>query len=264
MSEKVRLDIVLFRRGLAPSREKAQAMIMAGEVLVDGRGTFKPGIRISPEADVRVKEKPRFVSRGGEKLDAALSGFGLNVTNRVGADVGASTGGFTDCLLQHGVRRVYAIDVGYGQLDFKLRQDPRVRVMERTNARYVESLPESVNLIVADVAFISLRLLLPVMARWLAVEADAIVLIKPQFEAGRFDVGKGGVVRDRRVHVRVLQEIMLCAQEQGFAIRGLMRSPLRGPAGNVEFLAWLDWGRASTCSFEVSSAVERVVAEIDS
>jgi 23S rRNA (cytidine1920-2'-O)/16S rRNA (cytidine1409-2'-O)-methyltransferase len=170
----------------------------------------------------------------------------LDVANRICADVGASTGGFTDCLLQNGVAKIYAIDVGYGQLDYTLRQDERVVVMERANARYVEKLPEAVNLVVVDASFISLRLLLPVIKGWLMSEADVIPLIKPQFEAGKADVGKGGVVRDRKIHVRVLREILQFAGEQGFTINGLTQSPLKGPAGNIEFLAWLKWGDKAT------------------
>jgi 23S rRNA (cytidine1920-2'-O)/16S rRNA (cytidine1409-2'-O)-methyltransferase len=182
---------------------------------------------------------PRFVSRGGEKLDAALTAFDVSVQGKICADVGASTGGFTDCLLQHGAGKVYAIDVGYGQIDYGLRQDSRVVVMERTNARYVESLPERVEIVTVDASFISLRLLLPVIKGWLADEASVITLIKPQFEAGKQDVGKGGVVRSAEIHRRVLHEVLNAAQADSFDVAGLIRSPLKGPAGNVEFLAWL-------------------------
>ncbi len=227
---------------LAPSREKARALIMAGEVLVSGQQVDKPGTRIDIAAEITVKARPRFVSRGGDKLAGALEAFPVAVSERICADVGASTGGFTDCLLQNGAAKVYALDVGYGLLAYTLRQDPRVVVMERTNARYVESLPERVSLVVMDASFISLRLLLPVIKGWLAAEADVIPLIKPQFEAVQQDVGKGGVVRDNQVHARVLDEVLTFAATQGFAVRGLIRSPLKGPAGNVEFLAWLGWG----------------------
>jgi 23S rRNA (cytidine1920-2'-O)/16S rRNA (cytidine1409-2'-O)-methyltransferase len=242
MGEKVRLDVLLVERKLAPSREVARRLIMAGEVRVDGQRRDKPGVRVPRSAALDVQQGPRFVSRGGEKLAAALEAFPVPVSGRVCADVGASTGGFTDCLLQHGAARVYALDVGYGQIAYRLRRDPRVVVMERTNARYVETLPEQVALLVADVSFISLRYLFPVFHRWLKPRADVIMLIKPQFEAGRELVGKGGVVRDPAVHRHVLEEVLSAAQGEGYALRGLIRSPLKGPAGNVEFLAWLGWG----------------------
>jgi 23S rRNA (cytidine1920-2'-O)/16S rRNA (cytidine1409-2'-O)-methyltransferase len=242
MPEKQRIDILLHERGLAPSREKARAMIMAGEVLVAGNRIDKPGMKVNVESEIVVKNRPRFVSRGGDKLQGALDAFQFDVTGRLCADVGASTGGFTDCLLQNGAAKIYALDVGYGQIDYTLRLDPRVIVIERTNARHVETLPEPVNLVVMDASFISLRLLLPVIKGWLLPHADVIPLIKPQFEAGHNDVGKGGVVRDPKVHARVLTEVLTFAQNIGFTVRGLTRSPLKGPAGNIEFLAWLGWG----------------------
>jgi 23S rRNA (cytidine1920-2'-O)/16S rRNA (cytidine1409-2'-O)-methyltransferase len=241
MAEKQRIDLLMVERNLAESREKARAMIMAGEVLVDGRQIDKPGTRIKSDAKITVKAKPRFVSRGGDKLATALDTFPVDVSGRICADVGASTGGFTDCLLQYGAAKVYALDVGYGQIAYALRQDSRVVVIERTNARYIERLAEPVSLVVIDASFISLRLLLPVIKNWLTQTADVIPLIKPQFEAGQQDVGKGGVVKDPRVHARVLGEVLTTAQAEGFAVRGLIRSPLKGPAGNVEFLAWLSW-----------------------
>lgn len=244
MAEKLRLDILLHQRGLAPSREKARAMIMAGEVTVDGRVVDKPGTRFDDTAvlDLGIRSKPRFVSRGGDKLAAALDAFPIAVEARVCADVGASTGGFTDCLLQYGAAHVYAIDVGYGQLDYTLRTDARVTSLERTNARYLAQLPQPVSMVVIDASFISLRLLLPVVTGWLTPQADLVTLVKPQFEAGRKDVGKGGVVRDRDVHRRVLLEVLTAAAQFRLYPAGLIRSPLRGPAGNVEFLAWLRWG----------------------
>lgn len=250
MTEKQRLDLALFQRGLAPSREKARAMIMAGEVLVNGQVVDKPGTSIAVGAELTVKSRPRYVSRGGEKLAGALRDFHFDVAGRICADVGASTGGFTDCLLQHDAARVYALDVGYGQLDYALRKNKRVIVMERTNARYVEKLAEPVNLVVVDASFISLRLLLPAIKNWLTPQADLITLIKPQFEAGKHDVGKGGVVKDHAVHTRILSEILTFAREQGFAIRGLTPSPLKGPAGNTEFLAWLGWGHGQSLEID--------------
>jgi 23S rRNA (cytidine1920-2'-O)/16S rRNA (cytidine1409-2'-O)-methyltransferase len=242
MPERIRLDVILHQRGLAPSREKARAMIMAGEVMVDGNMIDKPGTRIAADAYIEVKEKPRFVSRGGDKLAGAFDAFPIQVQARTAADVGASTGGFTDCLLQYGAAKVYAIDVGYGQLDYRMRQDERVVVMERTNARYVERLDEPVSLVVIDASFISLKLLLPVIRGWLTSCADIVALIKPQFEAGKSDVGKGGVVRDTEVHTRVLADILSFASNAGFAVRDLIISPLKGPAGNIEFLVWLQHG----------------------
>jgi 23S rRNA (cytidine1920-2'-O)/16S rRNA (cytidine1409-2'-O)-methyltransferase len=214
-------------------------MIMAGEVRVDGEVRDKPGMRVPSGATIEVRQPPRFVSRGGEKLQGALDAFAVAVDGRVCADVGASTGGFTDCLLQHGAARVYAIDVGYGQLDYRLRTDARVVAMERTNARYLEALPEPVSLVVVDASFISLGLLLPVVWGWLEPESDVIALVKPQFEAGKGQVGKGGVVRDPAIHRRVLLDVLAGARDAGYSVRGLEPSPLKGPAGNVEFLAWL-------------------------
>ncbi len=237
---KRRLDVLLVERGLAESRTQAQRLIRAGLVRVAGQVADKPGTQVATNAAITLQARPRFVSRGGEKLEAALVRFGLDVRGWVAADVGASTGGFTDCLLQHGARRVYAIDVGYGQLDWRLRNDPRVVVMERTNARYLESLPEPVDLVTVDVSFISLGLILPMAVRWLKPGGQVVALIKPQFEAGRREVGKGGVVRDPQVHRRVLERVLDIAAGLDLGLRGLMPSPLRGPAGNVEFLGW--WG----------------------
>ena len=243
MVDKVRLDVLLTERNLAPSREAARRLIMAGEVRIGGEVRDKPGMRVPRDAAVEVQQARRFVSRGGDKLAGALAAFPVTVEGRVCADVGASTGGFTDCLLQAGAARVYAIDVGYGQLDYRLRTDPRVVVMERTNARYVTALPELVSLVVVDASFISLKLLLPVLRDWTAPAADVITLVKPQFEAGKGQVGKGGVVRDPAVHERVLRDVLDDAVEDGFIPRGLIMSPLKGPAGNIEFLAWLTLGQ---------------------
>jgi 23S rRNA (cytidine1920-2'-O)/16S rRNA (cytidine1409-2'-O)-methyltransferase len=254
MASKKRIDILIHEQGLASSREKARAMIMAGEVLVNGQMVDKPGTQISTEAKIAVRHKPRFVSRGGEKLAAALTAFPISVAGHICADVGASTGGFTDCLLQHGATRVYAIDVGYGQLDYRLRQSDRVVIVERTNARYLEQLPELVHLVTVDASFISLKLLLPTIQSWLMPKSDVIPLIKPQFEAGRDDVGKGGVVKDPSVHTRVLQEVLSFASDHGFNIKGLITSPLKGPAGNTEFLAWLSQG--DTLSLNIDDLIQ--------
>lgn len=251
---KVRLDVLLLERGLAESRAKAQAMIMAGQVRVNGQTALKAAAAVEPDAALTVDSRPRFVSRGGEKLEAALEAFHIHVAGLVCADVGASTGGFTDCLLQRGAAKVYAIDVGKGILHWKLRNDPRVVVMEDTNARFVESLPESISLITMDASFISLKILLPVVKHWFSLSpnplyltrekeqgtGNVIALVKPQFEAGRKEVSRGdGVIRDASIHKQVLLDVLGFAQTQGFGIRGLIRSPLLGPKGNVEFLAWL-------------------------
>jgi 23S rRNA (cytidine1920-2'-O)/16S rRNA (cytidine1409-2'-O)-methyltransferase len=241
--QRQRLDTLLVERGLVESRELARRLIMAGEIRVNGQVQFKPGHRVDATSALDVKATPRFVSRGGEKLDAALEAFSIPVADRICADLGASTGGFTDCLLRRGAQKVYAIDVGYGQLDYRLRMDSRVVVMERTNARHLEALPEPVSLVSVDASFISLRLLLPVVRNWLdPAGASVVALVKPQFEAGRADVGKGGVVKNTEVHARVLREVLGFAADAGYAVAGLIRSPLTGPAGNVEFLVWLAVG----------------------
>jgi 23S rRNA (cytidine1920-2'-O)/16S rRNA (cytidine1409-2'-O)-methyltransferase len=204
----------------------------------------KASTRVPPDAYLEVHESPRFVSRGGDKLVAALEAFSIDVRGLCCADVGASTGGFTDCLLQHGAERVYAIDVGQGLLHWKLRGDPRIVLMERTNARHVAELPEAVDLTTLDVAFISLRVLFPVITDWLAPDGQVIALVKPQFEAGRASVGKGGVVRDPAVHRRVLEEVALAASQAHLAPQGIMSSPLQGPKGNIEFFLWCRQGGA--------------------
>jgi 23S rRNA (cytidine1920-2'-O)/16S rRNA (cytidine1409-2'-O)-methyltransferase len=235
------LDILLVERGLADSRAKAQALIMAGQVRVNDQVALKPAAAIQADSALTVDAGPRFVSRGGEKLEAALETFAIDVKDLVCADVGASTGGFTDCLLQHGAAKVYAIDVGKGILHWKLRNDPRVVVMEETNARFVESLPEKIPLVTIDASFISLKILLPVVKSWLAEDAQLICLIKPQFEAGKKDVSRGdGVIRDPRIHRQVLLDVLGYAIKGGFGLRGLVKSPLSGPKGNTEFLVWLD------------------------
>lgn len=238
---KNRLDLLLVERGLAESRSLAQRMVMAGQVRVDGQVILKPSEKIPIEAEIWVDNRPRFVSRGGEKLAAALESFGrTDLHGWVCADVGASTGGFTDCLLQHGADRVYAIDVGYGILHWKIRQDPRVIVLERTNARDIKALPEPVHLVTIDASFISLKLLLPVVRNWFSESGEVIALIKPQFEAGRRDAARGkGVIRDPQVHQQVLRDVLNAAAEMGFSCLGLIRSPLLGPKGNREFLTWL-------------------------
>ena len=236
---RTRLDEAVVARGLAETRSKARAVILAGDVTVNGVANVRAGSSVRDSDILALKAKPRFVSRGGEKLAHALQEFSLDVSGKVCADIGASTGGFTDCLLQAGAGRVYAVDVGYGQLDAKLRDDARVLVMERTNARYLDSLPEPVSLVTIDVSFISLELILPVAARLLADDGRCLPLIKPQFEAGKGEVGARGVVRSPEVHRRVLEKVLANAVGNSFKPVGLTTSPLRGPEGNVEFLALL-------------------------
>ncbi len=261
---KTRLDLLLLSRNLAPSRAKAQALIMAGQVRVNGQVALKPATKVDPGVQIEVERGPRFVSRGGEKLQAALDAFPLHPAGRVCADVGASTGGFTDCLLQHGAAKVYAIDVGRGILAWKLRNDPRVVVMEGVNARYLVSLPEPVSLVTMDASFISLKVLLPVVWKWLTASpspGDALVLVKPQFEAGRREVSRGkGVIRDPAVHRRVLEETLEFAARTGFILRGLLRSPVVGPKGNVEFLAWLALEGKAPPPAERSAWIEKAIA----
>lgn len=243
---KERVDVLLVERGLAETRSKAQRLVMAGQVRANGQIVDKPSSMFEGEIQLQVEKGPRYVSRGGEKLEATLDGFEVEVASKLCADVGASTGGFTDCLLQHGANKVYAIDVGKGQLDWKLRQDKRVEVMEETNARYLKALPEAVDLVTVDASFISLKTLLPAMKGWLTENGQLIALIKPQFEAGKQEVGKGkGVIRDEQIHRRVLAEILEFIEGQGFGVCGLMRSPVLGPKGNVEFLVWAQRGKGS-------------------
>ena len=243
---KERLDVLLVARGLAESRAQAQRLVMAGQVRVNGQIVLKAATNIPSDVSIALDKRPQFVSRGGEKLEAAFRAFEINVQDLCCADVGASTGGFTDCLLQHGAKQVFAIDVGRGILDWKLRQDARVVVMEETNARFVERLLQPVDLVTIDASFISLKILLPVVKGWqhpLGVREtgmEVIALIKPQFEAGRALVARGkGVIRDPLVHQQVVAEVLGFAQTIGYSLHGLIRSPVLGPKGNVEFLAYL-------------------------
>lgn len=236
---KVRLDALLVERGLAESREKARALILAGDVLLDGSPATKAGQMVDAAAEIRLSRPPRFVSRGGEKLEHALNTFGLDVAGAVALDGGASTGGFTHCLLQRGAVRVYAVDVGYGQLDYRLRQDPRVVVMERTNLRDLPPLPEPVDLATVDVAFISLTKVLPAVIRAVRPGGLIVALVKPQFEAERKEVSRGGVVRDPQIHAAVIGRVVAWATRTGLRVRGLTTSPLLGPAGNREFFLLL-------------------------
>jgi 23S rRNA (cytidine1920-2'-O)/16S rRNA (cytidine1409-2'-O)-methyltransferase len=256
--ERRRLDEALVKRGLVENRSRARALIMAADVLVNGVAVTRAGASVQSRDEISLKVPPKFVSRGGEKLDHALSEFGIEVRDFIASDFGASTGGFTDCLLQRGAARVYAIDVGYGQLATKLRADSRVIVIERTNVRHLESLPEHVDLVTIDVSFIGLKLVLPTARNLLKEGGRIVALVKPQFEAGRTDVGRGGVVRDPQTHRRVLQSLFQTAEALGLGIIGLTASPLRGPAGNIEFLAAL---APNVSSIAMDEAIERALAE---
>lgn len=229
---------MLVARGMAESRNRAQRLVMAGEVRVEGEMVHKSSTQVEENARIEISQRPPFVSRGGKKLAAAVENFRVAITGKICADVGASTGGFTDCLLQNGAEKVYAIDVGYGILHWKLRQDPRVVVMERTNARYLDTLPEPVSLVTIDASFISLALILPAVKGWFGdADGQTIALIKPQFEAGRKAAAvHAGVIKDEAVHQRVLEETLTQALDLGFHPVGLIASPIKGPKGNVEFL----------------------------
>lgn len=255
---RTRLDEAVVGRGLAETRSRARALILAGDVLVNGQVVDRAGAAARSADVIELRERPRFVSRGGEKLDHALTAFAIDPAGWTTADIGASTGGFTDCLLQRGVAKVYAVDVGYGQLAEPLRHDERVVVLDRTNIRYLEELPEAVDLAVIDVSFISLGLVFPVSYRLLKTIGTCVPLIKPQFEAGRNDVGRGGVVRDSAVHRRVLTDVLHEAGASGFGVRGVVASPLRGPAGNVEFLAHLAKDEPSR---EIQPLIDAALAE---
>ena len=241
MGKRERLDKVLLERGLVSSRERAQELIEAGNVLVEGRPLLKPSALVHPTSPIELKEDLRYVSRGGFKLAQALEDFGLDVSGLICLDVGASTGGFSDCLLQAGAARVYALDVGQGQLDWKLRQDPRVTVIEGKNARHLslEDLAETPHFATADVSFISLKLVLPVLIPLLVEEATIVALIKPQFEVGKGQVGRGGIVKDLEKHQKVLQDLTVFFQKEGFLPLDLIRSPIQGAKGNVEYLMLL-------------------------
>jgi 23S rRNA (cytidine1920-2'-O)/16S rRNA (cytidine1409-2'-O)-methyltransferase len=256
--KKVRLDILLTELGLVESRSKAQRLVMAGQVKVDDQVVFKPATKIPSDAQLQIERRSPYVSRGGVKLNAALSVFDVEVIGKICADIGASTGGFSDCLLQYGAERVYAIDVGRGILHWQLRQDPRIVVMEGTNARYLEHLPEMVDLVTIDASFISLKILLPVVRYWFSYDGgELIVLIKPQFEAGRAEVSRGeGVIRDSAIHRGVLMDVLGYSQDKGYQVLDLIRSPLLGPKGNIEFLAHLNY------PLEIKINIENIINTI--
>ncbi len=264
---KERLDILLVDRGLAQSREKAKAVIMSGMVLVNGQREDKAGSMFDPAAEITLKGTPlKYVSRGGLKLEKAIQTYGLDLSGRVCMDIGSSTGGFTDCMLQNGAERVYAIDVGTNQLAWKLRQDSRVVSMEKTNIRYVtpEQIGEPISFASVDVSFISLTKVLEPVRALLAEEAQLVVLIKPQFEAGREKVGKKGVVREPKVHEEVIGTVTDCARELGFSLLALDYSPIKGPEGNIEYLLYLGYQRGREGKPEAAQAaapeeIKRVV-----
>ncbi len=255
---KKRLDVLLVERALVESRRRAQALILAGDVTVNGNRVDKAGALIANDAEVTLRALLKYVGRGGLKLEGALDAFGIEPRGRTCADIGASTGGFTDCLLQRGAARVYAIDVGYGQLAWKLRSDARVVVLDRVNIRYLNALPELIDLAVVDVSFISLTLVLPVAKRLLTPRGEIVALVKPQFEAGRAQVGKGGIVRDARVHRAVIEKIARFAMEHDLRVRGICRSPIAGADGNVEFFVHASADQTLE-SIDVTKVIELLV-----
>lgn len=260
MAEKERLDILIAQRGLAESRERAKAYIMAGVVYVNGQKEDKAGLKVDVTASIEVREKMRYVSRGGFKLEKAMAQFPIELEGKTCMDVGASTGGFTDCMLQNGAIKVYSIDVGYGQLAWKLREDERVVCMEKTNMRYVthEQIPEEIDFSSIDVSFISLtKILLPVY-NLIKEGGEVVALIKPQFEAGREQVEKHGVVRDPKVHKQVIHLVWEYAQQIGFSVCGLDFSPIKGPEGNIEYLIYLK-KEIEACALDVNTLIETVV-----
>ena len=242
MEKKKRLDLLLWERGLVESRSLAQRLVMAGKVRIDNEVALKSSQNVAEDAKLTIESEPKYVSRGGEKLEPVFSVFDLgDMHEKTCVDVGSSTGGFTDCLLQQGARKVFAVDVGYGLLHWKLRNHPAVVVMERTNARSIQSFPEKIDLVTIDASFIALRVLLPVIKDWFLTNSGQVVaLVKPQFEADRKEAARGkGVIRDEEIHHRILLEVLNFAVENGFECRGAIRSPLLGPKGNVEFLIHL-------------------------
>ena len=256
---KKRVDLLLVERGLAETRQKAQAVIMAGQVYSGERRCDKAGLTLEEDAPLEVRGGLRYVSRGGLKLEKAMQCFPITLADKIAADIGASTGGFTDCMLQNGAKKVYAVDVGYGQLAWSIRNDPRVVCLERTNARYLttEQIPEPLNFASIDVSFISLGLILPALRPLMAADGQVAALVKPQFEAGREKVGKKGVVRDPAVHLEVLEHFLAHAEEADFSVCGLDFSPIRGPEGNIEYLGYLKTGAGQDFSGDLRELVER-------
>ena len=260
-SNKKRLDVLLVERGLADSRQRAQAIIMSGQVYIGEQKIDKAGTQVPEDADVQVRGQGlTYVSRGGLKLEKAMKTFsGIQLNDMICGDIGASTGGFTDCMLQNGAKKVYAVDVGYGQLAWSLRSDPRVVCLERTNARYLthEQIPDELDFASVDVSFISLKLILPALAGILRENGQVVCLVKPQFEAGREKVGKKGVVRDPKVHLEVLEQFLVHARDSGFGVKDITFSPIRGPEGNIEYLGQLQLGADSTWSGDLAALVDQ-------
>ncbi len=257
---KKRLDVAVTELGLAESRQKAQAVIMAGQVYVNGRRTDKAGAPVGPEDVIEVRGKALpYVSRGGLKLEKAMQCWPIHLEGAVCADIGASTGGFTDCMLQNGARKVYAVDVGYNQLDYRLRTHPQVVCMERTNARYLtaEQIPEPLDFFSVDVSFISLSLILPALRPLMKEGGQGVCLVKPQFEAGKDKVGKKGVVRDPAVHLEVLEHFLVHAGSAGFSVKDLTFSPIKGPEGNIEYLGYLQAGPGPDYGGDLRGLVEQ-------
>ena len=257
---KKRLDVAMTEQGLADSRQKAQAIIMAGQVYVNGQKVDKAGAPMGDDAKIEVRGKTlAYVSRGGLKLEKAVKRWPITLQDAVCADIGSSTGGFTDCMLQQGAKKVYAVDSGYNQLDWRLRNDPRVVCMERTNARYLteEQISEKLDFFSVDVSFISLKLILPPMRKLIKEGGEAVCLIKPQFEAGREKVGKKGVVRDPAVHLEVLEHFLEHAKAAGFTVKDITFSPIKGPEGNIEYLGYLTAGEAETYAEDLSGLVRQ-------
>ena len=266
MSKKIRLDVLLTEKGLQESRQKAQATIMSGLVYVNGQRVDKPGTAVDPEAGIEIRGSTlRYVSRGGLKLEKAMAVWPIGLAGKICMDVGASTGGFTDCMLQNGASKVYAVDVGYGQLAWSLRSDERVVCLERTNARYLnhEIIPEEPDFSSVDVSFISLKLILPAIAGVLKDGGEVVCLVKPQFEAGKEKVGKKGVVRDPAVHREVLEHFLEHARESGFTVLDLSYSPVRGPEGNIEYLGWLRKAAWEEKTFDLTALVEASHEELE-
>jgi len=257
---KTRLDLLLVQKGLAPSREKAQALILAGRVLLNGQPALKCGQLVPPEAIISVQETFPYVSRGGAKLEQGITTFAIKVEGKIALDVGSSTGGFTDCLLHFGARRVYAVDVNIKQLDWKLKQDPRVKTLEK-NARFLEpgDLPDIPEITTMDVSFISVLKILPAIKKIMS-SGDILVLIKPQFEAGRHQVGKKGIIKDQKIHQRVLENVLLKIQEIGLAVEGLLLCSTRGQKGNREFLAWLKPGAELLSEEKIKSMIQETLS----
>lgn len=259
--KKIRIDVLVTDKGFFDSREKAKRAIMAGVVLINGQMVDKPGTEVPEDAEITIKENPnKYVSRGGLKLEKAMQNYGIRLDGKVCMDIGASTGGFTDCMLKSGASKVFSVDVGYGQLDYSLRTHPQVVNMERTNIRHVtlEQIGTALDFVSIDVSFISLKLVLPVAMSLMAEQSEIVFLIKPQFEAGREQVGKNGVVRETKVHVQVLKEITAFAQSLGFELKALTFSPIRGPKGNIEFLCYAQKNAAA--SGEPNSFAEDIEA----